>query len=146
MDTFTLGKKESAMPKSRPPYPPELRLRLIELVRAGRNPEELAREFEPSATSIAFGLRCREAGVRPSMGSVGDAWKGQRMPTLMPTARPCGCISCPSQLTGRRRASSTIGTAHPAVLRRSRVAGQSKDTDGASGHGVASSRCNRATR
>jgi len=23
-------------------------------------------------TSIAFGLRCREAGVRPSMGSVGD--------------------------------------------------------------------------
>ncbi len=24
-------------------------------------------------TSIAFGLRCREAGVRPSMGSVGDA-------------------------------------------------------------------------
>ena len=25
-------------------------------------------------TSIAFGLRCREAGMRPSMGSVGDAY------------------------------------------------------------------------
>lgn len=25
-------------------------------------------------TSIAFGIRCREAGVRPSMGSVGDAY------------------------------------------------------------------------
>ena len=25
-------------------------------------------------TSIAFGARCREAGVRPSMGSVGDAY------------------------------------------------------------------------
>ena len=25
-------------------------------------------------TSIAFGLRCREVGVRPSMGSVGDAY------------------------------------------------------------------------
>jgi putative transposase len=25
-------------------------------------------------TSIAFGLRCKEAGVRPSMGSVGDAY------------------------------------------------------------------------
>jgi putative transposase len=25
-------------------------------------------------TAIAFGLRCREAGVRPSMGSVGDAY------------------------------------------------------------------------
>ncbi len=25
-------------------------------------------------TSVAFGLRCKEAGVRPSMGSVGDAY------------------------------------------------------------------------
>ena len=25
-------------------------------------------------TSVTFGLRCREAGVRPSMGSVGDAY------------------------------------------------------------------------
>ena len=25
-------------------------------------------------TSVAFGLRCREAGVRPSMGSVGDGY------------------------------------------------------------------------
>ena len=25
-------------------------------------------------TSVAFGLRCREAGVRPSMGAVGDAY------------------------------------------------------------------------
>src|SRR6202035_4481918 len=25
-------------------------------------------------TSIAFGLRCRQAGVRPSMGSVGDCF------------------------------------------------------------------------
>ena len=25
-------------------------------------------------TSLAFGKRCREAGVRPSMGSVGDAY------------------------------------------------------------------------
>ena len=25
-------------------------------------------------TSVAFGLRCREAGVRPSTGSVGDAY------------------------------------------------------------------------
>ena len=25
-------------------------------------------------TSVAFGLRCKQAGVRPSMGSVGDAY------------------------------------------------------------------------
>jgi transposase len=40
------------MPKSKPPYPPELRRRLVELVRAGRTPEELGREFEPSAQTI----------------------------------------------------------------------------------------------
>ena len=40
------------MPKSKPPYPPELRRRLIELVRAGGTPEELGREFEPSAQTI----------------------------------------------------------------------------------------------
>jgi len=33
------------MPKSRPPYPAEFRQQMIELVRAGRNPEELSREF-----------------------------------------------------------------------------------------------------
>ncbi len=40
------------MPKSRPPYPPEFKRRLVELVRAGRNPEELAQKFEPTAQSI----------------------------------------------------------------------------------------------
>ena len=40
------------MPKSKPAYPPEVRRRLVELVRAGRQPEELATKFEPSAQSI----------------------------------------------------------------------------------------------
>lgn len=40
------------MPKSHPPYPPEFRRRMIELVRSGRTPEELARQFEPSAQAI----------------------------------------------------------------------------------------------
>ena len=40
------------MPKSHRPYPPEYRERLIELVRSGRSPEALAREFEPSAQWI----------------------------------------------------------------------------------------------
>ena len=33
-------------------YPPEFRRRMVELVRAGRTPEELSREFEPSAGAI----------------------------------------------------------------------------------------------
>lgn len=40
------------MPKTRPPYAPEFRRQMVELVRAGRSPEELAREFEPTAQSI----------------------------------------------------------------------------------------------
>lgn len=36
------------MPKTRPPHPSELRRQMVELVRAGRDPEDLAREFEPS--------------------------------------------------------------------------------------------------
>jgi hypothetical protein len=30
-------------------YPPEFRQKLLELVASGRSPEELAKEFEPSA-------------------------------------------------------------------------------------------------
>jgi transposase len=40
------------MPKTRPPYAPEFRRQMIELVRAGRDPTDLAREFEPSAQAI----------------------------------------------------------------------------------------------
>ena len=40
------------MAKTRPPYAPEFRQQMVELVRAGRKPEELAREFEPSAQAI----------------------------------------------------------------------------------------------
>jgi len=40
------------MPRTRPPYPPAFRERMVELVRAGRSPEALAKEFEPTAVSI----------------------------------------------------------------------------------------------
>ena len=40
------------MGKTRPPYPPEFREQLVALVRAGRTPEALAGEFEPSAQTI----------------------------------------------------------------------------------------------
>lgn len=40
------------MPKSHQPYPPEFRQQILELVRAGRSPDELAREFEPTAQTI----------------------------------------------------------------------------------------------
>ncbi len=40
------------MSKTRPPYRPEFRRQMVELFRAGRTPEELSREFEPTAQSI----------------------------------------------------------------------------------------------
>lgn len=40
------------MPKTRRPYPPEFREQMVALVRAGRTPQELSREFEPTAQSI----------------------------------------------------------------------------------------------
>ena len=40
------------MGKARRPYPAEFKRQMVELVRAGRTPEELSREFEPTAQSI----------------------------------------------------------------------------------------------
>jgi transposase len=40
------------MPKSHRPYPAEFRQRIVELVRKGRTPEKLVRQFEPSAQCI----------------------------------------------------------------------------------------------
>ncbi len=40
------------MPKTRPPYAPEFRRQMVDLVHAGRDPRDLAREFEPSAQAI----------------------------------------------------------------------------------------------
>jgi len=40
------------MGRFRTAYPPEFRRQMVELVRAGCTPEELSREFEPTAQSI----------------------------------------------------------------------------------------------
>ncbi len=46
------------MPRTRKPYPPEFRKQMVELVRAGGSPAELAREFEPTAqTDLDDGIR-----------------------------------------------------------------------------------------
>lgn len=54
------------MPRTRPPYPPEFREQIIALVRAGRTPEELSREYEPSEQTIRnwVAQADRNAGAR----------------------------------------------------------------------------------
>ena len=49
VDTPKLSREVLIMPKTRPPYSAEFRRQLVDLVRAGRDPTDLAREFEPSA-------------------------------------------------------------------------------------------------
>ncbi len=45
------------MPKSHSPYPLEFRRQMVELVRAGRTPQELSKEFEPSGEAIRHWVR-----------------------------------------------------------------------------------------
>jgi transposase len=40
------------MPSTRAPYPQEFRQQIIDLVRSGRTPSELAQEFEPTYETI----------------------------------------------------------------------------------------------
>ncbi len=54
------------MSKTRPPYAAAFRQQMVELVRAGRTPGDLAREFEPSAQAIRTWVAQadRDAGAR----------------------------------------------------------------------------------
>ena len=52
-----LRAEESKIPKSRPPFPAEFRARMVDLVRSGRSPGELARELEPSSQAIRNWVR-----------------------------------------------------------------------------------------
>jgi transposase InsO family protein len=54
----------------------ELMLRALDMAVAQRRPNGVIHHSDQGCqyTSIAFGRRCREAGVRPSMGSVGDCF------------------------------------------------------------------------
>jgi putative transposase len=54
----------------------ELVLDALEMAIGQRRPDNVIHHSDQGSqyTSIAFGNRCREAGLRPSMGSVGDAY------------------------------------------------------------------------
>jgi putative transposase len=54
----------------------QLVLDALDMALTTRRPKSVIHHSDQGSqyTSIAFGARCREAGVRPSMGSVGDAY------------------------------------------------------------------------
>lgn len=67
------------MPRTHRPYPAEFRQQMLELVRAGRNPAELAREFECSAQAIRnwVAQAAIDAG-KPSPGKDGGLTSAER--------------------------------------------------------------------
>jgi transposase len=81
VDIRSFGGKESTMSSSQKRYSPEFKRQMVELVRAGRTPGELAREFEPSAESIRNWVREAERGegTRPGGLSSSEAEELKRL-------------------------------------------------------------------
>jgi hypothetical protein len=82
------------MPKTRPPYPPEFRRRIVDLVSKGRTPEELAPQFEPSAQAIRNWVKglCDDWHIPTLFPMVASAL-GLRMLCLGGLPRPSRCWS-----------------------------------------------------
>src|SRR5690606_24452312 len=78
----------------------ELVLEALQLAVKQRRPQGVIHHSDHGSqyTSLAFGRRCREAGVRPSMGSVGDCFpEGHRDGATMHSARassPPSNVNC----------------------------------------------------
>jgi transposase len=69
------------MPRTRSAYPPEYRRQMVELVRAGRGPDELAKEFEPSGHSIREWVHRadQDDGIREDGLSTGEREELKRL-------------------------------------------------------------------
>jgi putative transposase len=78
----------------------ELVLDALEMAIGQRRPDDVIHHSDQGSqyTSLAFGKRCQEAGVRPSMGSVGDAYDNAMCESFFAT------LEC--ELLGRRRFAS----------------------------------------
>ena len=61
LEALWYSERELCMPKPKPPYPVEYRQRILDLARQGRTAWDLAREFEPTATTIRSWMR--QAGI-----------------------------------------------------------------------------------
>src|SRR5438045_8727610 len=78
----------------------ELVLAALEMAIGQRKPSDVIHHSDQGSqyTALAFGGRCREAGVRPSMGSVGDAYGNAMCESFFAT------LEC--ELLARRRFTS----------------------------------------
>ena len=69
------------MPKTHKPYPEEFKQKLVALVREGRTPEELSRQYEPSAQAIRNWVAQaeRDAGKRSDGVTTSEREELQRL-------------------------------------------------------------------
>jgi putative transposase len=81
----------------------ELVLAALAMAVGQRRPKDVIHHSDQGSqyTSLAFGGRCREAGVRPSMGSVGDAYDNNAMCESFFATLEC-------ELLARRRFASQV--------------------------------------
>jgi putative transposase len=84
----------------------ELVLNALEMALAQRRPDEVTHHSDHGSqyTSLAFGKRCGEMGVRPSMGSVGDAYDNAMAESFFAT------LEC--ELLNRRRFRTQVEARH----------------------------------
>lgn len=84
----------------------ELVLDALEMALAQRSPDGVTHHSDRGCqyTSLTFGKRCEEMGVRPSMGSVGDAYDNAMAESFFAT------LEC--ELLNRRRFKSQVEARH----------------------------------
>jgi len=109
----------------------QLVLDALNMALATRRPRGVIHHSDQGSqyTSIAFGQHCREAGVRPSMGSVGDAYDNAMCESFFATLEcellaPAGSRHRPRR-AARSSSSSKVSTIHAAVIHRSDISRRS---------------------
>ena len=90
----------------------ELVLEALNMALAQRRPAGVIHHSDQGTqyTSIAFGIRCREAGVRPSMGSVGDCFDNAMCESFFATSNAScstAAVSTPRPRRAWRSSSSS---------------------------------------
>jgi transposase len=78
------------MPKTRPPYAPEFRRQMVVLVRACSDPEDLSREFEPTAQSIRLWVAVadRQEACGEEKSDVGQPAELPILKSIPPSSNP----------------------------------------------------------
>ena len=90
----------------------ELVVGALEMAIAQRRPEEVIHHSDQGSqyTSLAFGKRCRDAGIALSMGSVGDCYDNAMAESFFAASSANCSTGRPSEIAPKRRPNSSAGS------------------------------------